>query len=165
MTHPISPPSAPAGDTPPTSNIPLNERPPYGEPGSGWRRALTVGAVIALAVLAFLLVRRAWRWLGALYIALRYDTTPEGGSPMMIAPTTPYAGPIYEVRFYDGLYRQLAEAPLMFGVDLTSPWARVQLAQLASDLQRRVEVRDGQRCFSPRLELLDAGGRVVGEWP
>ncbi len=166
MTYPISAPPPDVDDTP--DHTPLDERPPYGEPSSRWRRILVVALVVALLVLAFLAVRRMVRLALAVWAALRYETPsrPERGTPMVIIPATDsYTGPVYEVRFYDGNYRQLTDTALAVAVDLTSPALRLQLAALASDLQRRVEARDGQRCFTPRLELVDGADRVVGEYP
>lgn len=164
MTYPppLLPP--PAADTPPT-DVPVDEWPPYGDPPNWARRALVAGLVIAFLVLVVFAVRRWGRWLAALLAALRFDAPPERGAPMVIVPAGPYAGPQYRIRFYDGNYQQLTDVETTIGLDLAAPDARCQLAELARALQRRVELRDGQRCWEPRLELVDGGGRVVGEWP
>lgn len=162
MTYPISPPPPDTDDTPTLDEL------PYADPGRWWRRALVVALVVALIVLTLLTIRRLWRLGRAFWAALRYETPPrpERGAPMVIVPgTEPYAGPVYEVRFYDGNYRQLTDVDLSLAADLASPSLRWQLGALARELQQRVEIRDGQRCFQPRLELVDGADRVVGEWP
>lgn len=163
MTYPPITPSPPDSDTP----VAVDETPPYGEPSPWWRRLLLIGLVVALVVALFLAIRAMVRAARAVWTALTYETPRPGrGAPMVIVPASePYAGPLYTVRFYDGNYRQLADLDLVLAADLTSPTLRLQLAGLARELQQRVEIRDGQRCFAPRIELLDGADRVVGEWP
>lgn len=165
MTYPPPLPRPPEADTPPDVSPPVDERPPYGEPGGRWRTTLWVGLVVAALFLLVALGRRLWRGLAALWLALRFEMPAERGVPVIVPDGRPYAGPVYRVRFFDGLHRQLADEDLSAAIDMHHPWARAQLAELAYELQRRAENRDGQRCWSPRVQLLDGAGKVVGEWP
>jgi hypothetical protein len=122
-----------------------------------------VGAVlVVLAVgvyVAARLVRKVFAWL------FLDAPAPAMGSPMMIIPSDAgYAGPVYRARFYDGTYEQLTDIDITIGVDLSLPGAEGRLAAAARQLAAQVEARDSQRCFRPRLVLLNGVGRPVREW-
>ncbi len=162
MTYPHSPTPPPVDDTPP-EHVPVDERPPYGDPPR-WRRiALVAGLLFALAVAVFL-TWRLLRWLARLLFT--YEA-PSRREAQLIVPDDgrSYAGVVYRLRFFDGALPQLTDTDWEIVLDLHAPGARGQMRGAALELQQRVQQRDGQMCWQPRVQVVDAAGRVVGEWP
>lgn len=159
MTY-TPPPAAPVDDDTPYDDTPVDERPPYGEP-SRWPlllfAALVLAAVVAAAVLAAVTVRAVWRRL--------FDDPTPGEVFMFPNADTPYDGPCYRVWFYDGEYRQLHDRRLSLPLkSLHGPEADAALDALARHLAAEVEALDGQRCFRPRVLLVDSAGRCLRAW-
>lgn len=164
MTHHSDAPATPALDTP-AGGVSVDEMPPYGEPRNRWWWVLLAGLAIVFAVLAFAVLRRLWRRWRRVVLAYRVPDRERDAEMIILPDQESYQGVVYRVRFYDGVYPQLTNVDMDVILDLRQPAARAQLADVARDLQRRVELRDGQRCWQPRLELLNGAGEVVGEWP
>jgi len=152
---------APTGSLPPTDDTPVDERPPYGDDGGRWRLALVVGLVaLALVVVAY----AASRAVRAVWRTLAHERT-RGGVIYMYGADEPYAGPMYRVEFFDDQYRQLADLDLRVALPaLRGPAADAALDALARECRREVESRDAQRCFRPRLVVLDVDGSTLRTW-
>ncbi len=154
------PPAAPVDDDTPYGP-PLDERPPYGEPAR-WPvlliAAVVLAAIVAAVVLAGVAVRAVWR-------RMFDDPAPPDEVFMFPDADAPYHGPVYRVWFYDGEYRQLHDRRLSLPLrSLHGAEADAALDRLARELAAEVEARDGQRCFHPRVLLVDSAGRCLRSW-
>jgi hypothetical protein len=126
------------------------------------RRKLTAATTVLIAValtvaLAAALVLRTLRH--------RARTAHDREVHMFPNPAQSYAGPQYEVHFYDDQYRQLTDLNIWVGLPvLHGPAADAALDQLARALAAEVDRRDSQRCFRPRLVVLGADGQRLRGW-
>lgn len=150
----------------PAADTPRVERPPFDYVshwapflvalGVGLACALLFGAIasaVLLVVAAVAVMRRARR------------QRRREGVIFMNGPDVPYAGPTYRVRFYDGQYEQLTDLDLSVALPaLRGPAADAALDALARECAAEVESRDSQRCFRPRVVVVDGLGNPVRAW-
>jgi hypothetical protein len=150
----------PTESLPPTDDTPVDERPPYAEP-SRWRLvALALVVVLVLAVILYG-VARGVRGL----CRLVFDRPPREGVIMFTANDQYLVGTTYRCAFYDDTYRQLVDEHIAVTLaTLHGPAADATLDRLARECRAEVERRDSQRCFRPRLVVLDVDGRALRSW-
>lgn len=172
MTQHLYPDGLPGGDTP-TDDTPLDERPPYGEPGAWFRKIATVALIVAAALVAVYVAFRVWRSVraraarlvvGVVTVATVDPSTVRDREVIMIPADVPATGPVWRVHFFDDTYPQLTDRDIAVALYLDDPDADRKLAATAELLAAEVERRDGQRCFRPRVVLVDGAGRTVREW-
>lgn len=156
-TQPAIPPQV--DDTPPD----VDEYPPYGEPFR-WGKAFLIALVVVAAVFAAVVSVKVWRAV-LRFLSGRPEvfTSPRPASWEAIPVTVR----TYRIRFYDDTFEQLTGTEQYMTIDEMLPPEVIyqQLARRAEGCRQAVERLDSQRCFRPRLVLVDEAGRTVREWP
>lgn len=154
-----------------TDDTPLDERPPYGEPGEGPRRALIAALIAVALVVAVVVAMKFWRRVARLVAGgvvglvgeAAATRVPRKGMIMVLPDPSPSA-PVWRVRFYDDDYEQLTNRTEMcVAVHLDDPEIYRKLRWLAENLADQVERSDGARCFRPRVVLVDDLDRPMVE--
>lgn len=162
MTYPLPPADVPRDDTPRGAS-PVDE---FESPRLR-RWLLFALLVVAVAVTVWAAVR-FWRLISRLFAAMfSSDADVTYGPAADVPGAVPSTVVRYRLRFFDGVYEQLRDVPLVMMIDeaLPAEVIRAQLARRAAELQRQVELRDSQRCFDPQVKLYDDAGKVVGRYP
>jgi hypothetical protein len=156
----------PTENLPPGADTPVDERPPYGDGRRWWLYGVAIVVGIGCAVMLGALALTVLFVVAVALLGHRMARSRRrGGVIFMNGAEGSYAGPVYRVRFFDGYFQQLTDVELSIALpSLYGPHADAALAALAVECQREVNSRDSQRCFRPRIVVVDEFGRTLRAW-